>query len=151
LTDWLEVFEPVFGHHAQRGGLRRYVEGVLSDSRRKSKEAVWGRLRDPGSFQALQSFITEAHWSADAVWRRLRTAIPARTVVLVLDGTGFPRQGPASVGIARQYSGTLGKLGNCQVAVAAALWTGVHAWLVGAQLYLPATWLTLKDLSHFLR
>ena len=87
LTDWLEVFEPVFGHHAQRGGLGRYVEGVLSDSRRKSKEAVWGRLRDPGSFQALQSFITEAHWSADAVWRRLRTAIPARTVVLVLDGT----------------------------------------------------------------
>ena len=51
-------------------------------------------------------------------------------------------QDTASVGIARQYSGTLGKLGNCQVAVAAALWTGVHAWLVGAQLYLPATWLT---------
>jgi len=60
----------------------------------------------------------------------------------VLDGTGFPKLGPASVGVARHYSGTLGRVGNCQVAVTAALWTGVHAWLVGAQLYLPAMWLT---------
>lgn len=142
LTDWLEVFESAFGHRAQRGGLRRYVEGVLSDSRRKSMEAMWARLRDPGSYQALQYFITEADWSADGVWRRLRAAIPARSGILVLDGTGFPKQGSASVGVQRQYSGTLGKIGNCQIAVTAALWTGVEAWLVGAQLYLPASWLT---------
>ncbi|MEI6670383.1 MAG: IS701 family transposase [Acidobacteriota bacterium] len=142
MTDWLEVFEPAFGHRAQRGGLRRYVEGVLSDSRRKSMEAMWARLRDPGSYQALQYFITEADWSADRVWRCLRAAIPARSGVLVLDGTGFPKQGHASVGVQRQYSGTLGKIGNCQVAVTAALWTGVQAWLVGAQLYLPVSWLT---------
>lgn len=142
LTDWLEVFEPAFSHRAQRGGLRRYVEGVLSDSRRKSMEAMWARLRDPGSYQALQYFITEADWSADGLWRRLRAAIPARAGILVLDGTGFPKQGRASVGVQRQYSGTLGKIGNCQVAVTAALWTGVHAWLVGAQLYLPPSWLT---------
>ncbi len=54
----------------------------------------------------------------------------------MLDGTGFPKQGRASVGVQRQYSGTLDKIGNCQVAVTAALWTGVHAWLVGAQMYL---------------
>ena len=60
----------------------------------------------------------------------------------MLDGTGFPKQGRASVGVSRQYSGTLGKIGNCQVAVTAALWTGVQAWVVGAKLYLPATWLT---------
>ena len=41
-------------------GLRRYVEGVLSDSRRKSMEAMWARLRDSGSYEALQYFITEA-------------------------------------------------------------------------------------------
>ena len=62
--------------------------------------------------------------------------------MLVLDGTGFPKQGTASVDVQRQYSGTLGKIGNCQVAVTAALWTGVQAWLVGAQLYLPVGWLT---------
>lgn len=143
LTDWLEIFAPAFSAHtAQRGGLRRYVEGVLSDSRRKSMEAMWARLRDPGSYQALQYFITEADWSADRVWRFLRAAIPAREGVLVLDGTGFPKQGSASVGVARQYSGTLGKVGNCQVAVTAALWTGVQAWCVGALLYLPQSWLT---------
>jgi SRSO17 transposase len=143
LTDWLEIFAPAFSAHpAQSGGLRRYVEGVLSDSRRKSMEAMWARLRDPGSYQALQYFITEADWSADRVWRFLRAAVPARSGVLVLDGTGFPKQGSASVGVARQYSGTLGKVGNCQVAVTAALWTGVQAWCVGALLYLPQTWLT---------
>ena len=94
LTDWLEIFAPTFSAHAaQRGGLRRYVEGVLSDSRRKSMEAMWARLRDPGSYQALQYFITEADWSADRVWRFLRAAVPVREGVLVLDGTGFPRQG----------------------------------------------------------
>ena len=142
LTAWLEEFEPAFSHRAQRGGLRRYVEGVLSDSRRKSMEAMSARLRDPGSYQALQYFITEADWNEEAVWRRLRAAIPAREGILVLDGMGFPKQGRASVGVSRQYSGTLGKIGNCQVAVTAALWTGAQAWLVGARLYLPATWLT---------
>jgi len=142
-TDWLEEFAPAFSAHAaQRGGLRRYVEGVLSDSRRKSMEAMWARLRDPGSYQALQYFITEADWRADRVWRLLRAAIPARSGVLVLDGTGFPKQGSASVGVAREYSGTLGKIGNCQVAVTGALWTGIQAWCVGALLYLPQSWLT---------
>jgi hypothetical protein len=54
LTNWLKVFKPAVSHGAQRGGLRRYVEGVLSDSRRKSMKAMWARLRDPGSYQALQ-------------------------------------------------------------------------------------------------
>jgi SRSO17 transposase len=142
LITWLEGFEPCFSHRAQRGGLQRYVRGVLSDSPRKSMEAMWARLSDPGSYQALQYFISEATWSADAVWRQLRSAIPAREGMVILDGTGFPKQGPASVGVQRQYSGTLGKVGNCQVAVTAALWTGTHAWLLGALLYLPKTWLT---------
>jgi SRSO17 transposase len=142
LTTWLEQFEPVFTHRAQRGGLRRYLEGLLSDSRRKSLAAMWARVRDPGTYQALQYFLTDAAWSAEALWRRLRAVLPVRSGILILDGTGVPKQGDASVGVARQYSGTLGKVANCQVAVTAALWTGVQAWLVGAQLYLPAVWVT---------
>jgi SRSO17 transposase len=68
--------------------------------------------------------------------------VPDREGVLILDGTGFPKQGTRSVGVARQYCGTLGKIGNCQVAVTAALWTGTQAWFLGAQLYLSAAWLT---------
>ena len=77
-----------------------------------------------------------------AVWRQLRAAIPDRAGVLILDGTSFPKQGTQSVGVARQYCGTLGKVANCQVAVTAALWTGVRAWMLGAALYLPEAWLT---------
>lgn len=132
LTTWLEHVEPVFAARAQRGGLRRYVEGVLCDSRRTSIAATWARFRDPGTHQGLQYFITEASWDAAALWRQLRAQIPARADVLVLDATGFAKQGTASVGVQRQYSGTLGRVGHCQVAVTAALWTGTQAWLVGA-------------------
>lgn len=112
LLTWLELFEACFSGRAQRGGLRRDVQGVLSDSRRKSMEAMWARLSDPGSYQALQHFISEASWNADRVWCRLRAVIPAREGLVLLDDTGFPKQGTASVGVSRQYSGTLGKIGN---------------------------------------
>jgi SRSO17 transposase len=118
------------------------VTGVLSDSRRKSMEAMWARLSDPGAYQAFQHFITHAPWDAETVWARLRVAVPERSGVLILDGTSFPKQGTHSVGVTRQYSGTLGKIANCQVAVTAALWTGGRAWMLGAHLYLPEAWLT---------
>jgi SRSO17 transposase len=142
LVQWLEPFEGTFGHVAQRGAFRRYVLGLLSDSRRKSMSAMLERINDPGAYQAFQHFITNAPWTAARVWQQLRTVIPDRTGVLILDGTSFPKQGTHSVGVARQYCGTLGKVANCQVAVTVALWTGVRAWMLGAALYLPEMWLT---------
>jgi len=142
LSKWLEPFESCFGHVAQRGAFRRYLLGLLSDSRRKSMSAMLARVRDPGTYQAFQHFITDAPWAVAPVWRRLRAVIPDRSGVLILDGTSFPKQGRHSVGVARQYCGALGKTANCQVAVTAALWTGVRAWMVGARLYLPEEWLT---------
>jgi SRSO17 transposase len=142
LSDWLEPFEVCFTHVAQRGAFRRYLLGLLSDSRRKSMSAMLARVRDPGTYQAFQHFITDAPWSAEAVWRHLRATIPDRTGVLILDGTSFPKQGPHSVGVARQYCGALGKIANCQTAVTVALWTGARAWMLGATLYLPEAWLT---------
>jgi SRSO17 transposase len=145
LSAWLEPFEVCFSHVAQRGAFRRYLLGLLSDSRRKSMSAMLERVTDPGTYQAFQHFITHAPWRAERVWRELRQVIPDRTGVLILDGTSFPKQGSHSVGVARQYCGTLGKIANCQVCVSAALWTGVRAWLVGARLYLPETWLTAEQ------
>lgn len=145
LLTWLEPFEDCFGRQSQRGALRRYVAGLLNDSRRKSMEAMWARLSDPGTYQAFQHFITHAPWQAETVWKRLRAVVPERTGVLILDGTSFPKQGTASVGVARQYCGARGKVANCQVAVTVALWTGARAWLLGATMYLPEEWLTPRQ------
>lgn len=142
LMTWLEAFKPCFGHRAQVLALRRYVQGLLSDSARKSMEAMLARVTDPGSYQSFQHFITDGPWDAECVWRRLRMLIPEREGLLIFDGTSFPKQGTHSVGVARQYCGALGKIANCQVAVTAALWTEVRAYLLGAALYLPEEWVT---------
>lgn len=139
---WLEQFKVCFGRKAQVLALRRYVQGLLSDSARKSMEAMLARVTDPGSYQAFQYFISEAQWDAARVWRRLRAVLPVREGVVIIDGTSFPKQGEASVGVARQYCGALGKIANCQVAVTAALWHQARSYLVGATLYLPEAWLT---------
>jgi SRSO17 transposase len=142
LVRWLEQFKSCFGHRAQLLSLRTYVQGVFSDSERKSMQAMLARITEPVAYQAFQHFITHAPWDADRVWRRLRAVVRERRGTLILDTTSFPKQGSQSVGVARQYCGALGKIANCQVAVTAALWTGVRAWFLGAALYLPEEWLT---------
>jgi SRSO17 transposase len=141
LMRWLEPFQRCFGHRAQRLALRTYVQGVFSDSDRKSMQAMLTRVTEPVSYQAFQHFITHAPWDADRSWRRLLESLPERRGVVILDGTSFPKQGLHAVGVARQYCGALGKIANCQVAVTAALWTGSRAWLLGALLYLPQSWI----------
>jgi len=140
LTRWLDQFKDCFGHRAQHVSLRQYVDGLLGDSARKSMSAMLERISEPTSYQAFQHFITHAPWDAEVVWRRLRTVVPERSGVLILDETSFPKSGPHSVGVARQYCGALGKVANCQVAVTAALWTNQRAWPMGALLYLPDAW-----------
>ncbi|MPY90347.1 MAG: IS701 family transposase [Luteitalea sp.] len=139
---WLEAFKPCFGHRAQELALRRYVQGLLSDSPRKSMEAMLARVTEPGSYQAFQHVITHAPWSADGVWRRLRAVLPEREGLLIFDATSVPQQGQQSVGVAQQYSGLQRQIATCQVAVTAALWTGARAYLLGAALYLPQAWVT---------
>jgi SRSO17 transposase len=140
LMAWLTPFKACFGHRAQAVSLGHYVNGLFSDSPRKSMQAMLARVTAPSSYQTFQHFVTDAPWSAQRMWQIVRAQLPERQGVLILDDTGFPKKGTHSVGVARQYSGTLGKVGNCQVAVTAVLWTGVRAWLVGAALYLPKEW-----------
>lgn len=140
LTRWLDQFKDCFGHRAQPVSLRQYIDGLLGDSARKSMSAMLARISEPTSYQAFQHFITHAPWEAEVLWTRLRAVTPARTGILILDETSFPKSGPHSVGVARQYCGALGKVANCQVAVTAALWTGGRTWPMGALLYLPEAW-----------
>lgn len=113
LTAWLEIFEPVFSGRAQRGGLDGYLQGMLCDRRRQSMAMMFARLSDPGSCQALSYFMSGVRWNADVVWRQLRSARRLRSGVLVVDCTGFSKQGQASVAFDRQYSGTLREVRDC--------------------------------------
>ena len=140
LFRWLEQFHDCFHHQAQRLALRRYVQGVLGDSGRKSMEAMLARVTDPGHYQALQHFITHAVWDVAPVWRSLLRLLPVRRGVLIIDDTGWLKQGKHSVGVARQYCGAVGKVANCQVAVTTMLWAGQRAWPLGMTLYLPKDW-----------
>jgi SRSO17 transposase len=138
---WLTPFRGCFGHEAQRIALGQYVNGLLSDSARKSMQAMLARVTEPVRYQAFQHFITDAPWESDDVWQVLRRELPERDGLVVLDDTGFPKKGDHSVGVKRQYTGTLGKVANCQVAVTATFWTTTRAWLIGAALYLPKEWI----------
>lgn len=153
----------------QRAWATAYLRGLLLDGDRKSVGPMAQRLaaidHEAGAGrrdyeQALQQFVGQSTWPADAVRDRLQRWLVARgrrrrpgdgsdatpTDLLILDDTGFPKQGTASVGVARQYTGTLGKVASCQVAVtlqharqpAADTAAGGEVFCVDAQLYLPA-------------
>ena len=121
------------------GGI--YIRGLLLDGERKSIGAMAQRLPD-GNEQNLQQFVSHSPWAWEPLWHRLalklsRTFTPTAWVI---DDTGFPKQGTHSVAVHRQYSGTLGKTGNCQVAVslhaAGPRGSSALAW----RLYLPTVW-----------
>lgn len=136
----MDGFSGCFSRRPQREAASRYLDGLFNDSERKSMEAMHGRLSDPGTYQALQHFITHSPWDATRVWTHLRTLVPSRTGILALDDTGFPKQGTASVGVQRQYCGALGKIGNCQVAVSSALIADGRTWPLTFELYVPVAW-----------
>jgi len=137
---FLDQFAGCFGRQAQRGAAQRYVRGLLSEKPRKAILAMVDERKSTAVYQSLQHFITDAPWDAERVWRRLRKMTPAGPGLVLLDDTGFPKQGTHSVGVARQYSGTLGKVGNCQVAVGAVLAQRDSSWPLGFELYLPEAW-----------
>src|SRR5215213_8069638 len=101
----------------QRAKGELYLRGLMLDGKRKSMQPMAARLGV--DHQQLQQFMTSSTWDYVAVRRRLAARIIdlIDPVAWVLDDTGFAKDGDASPGVARQYSGTLGKVGNCQIAV----------------------------------
>lgn len=120
-----------------------YLHGLLLDGERKSIEPMSRRVPD-GDEQQLQQFISQSPWDAGPVQRAYRGRMAAELAepdgVIVLDDTGFAKQGKHSVGVARQYSGTLGKVGNCQIAVSLHYATRTADYPLALRLYLPEAW-----------
>jgi SRSO17 transposase len=121
---------------------------VLLDGHRKSIEPMSARLKkvEQGAEdyeQALQQFINQSPWNEQVVLDSLQAWVGrqfGRDGYLILDDTGFPKQGKHSVGVARQYTGTLGKVASCQVAVTLQLATNREVLGLDARLYLPQAW-----------
>jgi len=136
------------GRPERRRAMAWYLEGLLLDGTRKSIEPMAARLvDDPSGIEAmrqrLQQCVSVSAWSDDEVRARLARKVQKelpRIEALVLDDTGFPKQGKHSVGVVRQYSGTLGRTGNCQVAVSLHLAGELGSSCIGMQLYLPEEW-----------
>ena len=121
-----------------------YIRGLLLDGERKSIEPLAARVPD-GNVQALQQLVGQSPWEWLPVWERLAQRMTADLMpdpVWVVDDTGFPKQGTHSVGVERQYSGTLGKVGNCQVAVSLHQVSDEGHAILGWRLYLPERWAT---------
>src|ERR671924_1954146 len=121
LQEFLTTMLAGVGRAERRHHGSLYVQGLLLDGERKSIEPLAGRV--PGAdVQALQQFVGQSPWAWEPVRRRLAQRMAAElkpAAAWLVDDTGFPKQGRHSVGVARQYSGTLGKVGNCQVVVTA--------------------------------
>ena len=155
LVRWRAGFEEVFaliaGRFAQAGSRHRakmYLLGLLSGAERKNSWTIAEVIGDltPDGMQRLVNFYA---WDADAVRDDLRgyvlTALGDPRGVLVADETGFLKKGVKSAGVQRQYSGTAGRIENCQLGVFLTYVSSKGRALIDRELYLPASWIADRE------
>jgi SRSO17 transposase len=134
---------PRFARSEQRGRALAYLEGLLSPTKRKNawQLAEQAREKNPDGIQRL---LNNALWDADAVRDDLREYVVEhlgdQNAVLVVDETGFLKKDNKSVGVKRQYSGTAGRIENCQIGVFLAYASSKGHTLLDRELYLPKEW-----------
>src|SRR5512135_3374393 len=120
LAEFLAPFRAHFHRSEGAHSLERYLTGLLTEHPNKNCDTL-AQVVPGTSEQRLQGLLTTIDWDEDDLNRqrvgRLLTLPTEGDGVLIVDDTGFAKQGQCSVGVARQYSGTLGKVGNCQVTV----------------------------------
>jgi SRSO17 transposase len=143
LAEFLAQFQVHFDRRESRAAAERYLTGLLTDHPNKNCDTLATVV--PGtSEQSLQGLLTTMVWDDTDLNRQrvqVMRALPTEgDGVLIFDDTGFAKQGKSSVGVARQYSGTLGKVANCQVTVNCDYAERTLAWPVATRLYLPEAW-----------
>lgn len=142
LTDWVG---PCFGRHDLRARAIGYLRGLLGSVERKNSWQVAEHLGDKKPY-GVQRLLGRARWDADEVRDQLVRYASEHLIdtrdrgVLIVDETGFLKKGDKSVGVQRQYSGTAGRIENCQIGVFLALSTSFGRVLVDRALYLPESW-----------
>ena len=122
---------------------QQYLQGLMQ-ARRKNMERM-EEVVPESDYQSLHHFVSESEWDARAVLDQVAVEADrhlggSADSCLLLDESAFAKKGKKSVGVARQWSGRLGKVDNCQVAVFACLVQGVYSTLIDTRLYLPKEW-----------
>ena len=148
--DYVTMIAGHLGHADRVGPFRGYCAGLMLPGERKSVEPMAARIAPTevrSAHQRLHHFVADAPWSDAAVLGAVREHVLKAAAkgagapeVLIIDDTGFPKQGKHSVGVARQYCGQLGKQDNCQVAVSLSLANERFSVPIGYRLYLPKDW-----------
>ena len=137
-----EVVRPL-PHVRQRENAVLYVRGLVEQGGRKSLQPTLFRLEEtPARYESVQQFLADSPWDPGLVVRACAERVAAEIGVTawVVDDTGIVKDGEHSPGVKRQYSGTLGKVGNCQIAVSVHA-VGARGTLpLGWRLYLPEEW-----------
>src|SRR3954453_663677 len=143
LEEFLRPFRVHFARSEATHALERYLTGMFTEHPNKNCDTIAQVVPDT-SEQSLQGLLTAMRWDEDDLnEQRVKALLALPTegdAALIFDDTGFAKQGRASVGVARQYSGTLGKVGNCQVTVNCHYAERTLAWPVATRLYLPRKW-----------
>jgi SRSO17 transposase len=144
----LERIGPRFARSEPRVRAGVYLRGLLSAAERKNGWTLAEQAGD-ATPDAMQRLLNHADWDADAVRDDLRGYVIEHlgddAAVLVVDETGFLKKGTKSAGVARQYSGTAGRIDNCQVGVFLAYATPAGRTFIDRELYLPKAWIDDRD------
>lgn len=138
------------GHADRATPARRYLRGLMLPGQRKSVEPMAARVHPQNvrsAHQSMHHLVAESDWSDRAMLGAVAGAVvPVLSAVgsapcfWIIDDTGVRKYGKHSVGVARQYCGSLGKVDNCQVAVSLSLATAEGSLPLAYQLYLPREW-----------
>lgn len=144
----LDVLQARIGQHFRRSEPRRrageYLRGLLAPLERKNG---WTLAEQAGELcpDGMQRLLNQAGWDADAVRDEVRGFVlehlGAGDGVLIVDETGFIKKGTRSAGVQRQYTGTSGKIDNCQLGVFLAYASAAGRALIDRELYLPTSWI----------
>ena len=149
LDRFLDRFAPLFGRDENQAHARRFVQGLLHGGERRNAENI-AQAMSGGPVRSLQAFITTGAW-CDRRGPRASCAaacleaLADEDAVWNSDETGFPKKGTKSVGVKRQYSGTLGRTDNCQVAVFANYCSAKGHTFMDRRLFLPEEWAGDRD------
>src|SRR5689334_20273415 len=138
-----ERIRPVFRQDRTAAAAGLFLDALLGPERRKTGWMRAEAAGDPGPWRQ-QALLDRSRWEADALRDLVREyaleTLADPDAVLVLDETGFLKQGKASCGVARQYTGSAGKITNCQIGVFAAYVSDKGHAFIDRALYLPRDW-----------